>query len=305
MTVGVDLKIEEELTDHMKTDSSLLWIWLSIAFSPANKRLWDVLSYYDDMSEMCADLMNRQCGYVTHKESEQIAYCSLSQAEEIERYCHKRGIYIMTRDDPLYPERLKNIDCPPVVLFCRGDLQCLSQKKSVAVVGSREASNYSLAVAQEFSAYLACQGVTVISGFAVGIDTAAHTAAMNTGGKTVAVLGCGIEYDYPKNTMGFRKSVSSHGAVISEYFPQAKPVPENFKVRNRIVSALSDGVLVVQAGTKSGTLNTVNHAMSQGKEVFVIPPHDILCTDYAGQSALLRDGATAVYAPHDILYYLK
>lgn len=291
--------------DHLKADNSLLWLWLSIAFSPANKRLWDVLSYYDDINEMCSDLMNRQCGYVTGQEAEQTAYCSFSQAEEIERYCRKHEIYIMTREDPLYPERLKAIDCPPAVLFCRGDLQCLSLEKSVAVVGSREASSYSLAVAQEFSSYLAGEGAAVISGFAVGIDSAAHTAAINAGGKTVAVLGCGIEYDYPKNTMRFKKSVSSHGAVISEYFPQARPVPENFKVRNRIVSALSDGVLVVEAGTKSGTLNTVNHAISQGKEVFVIPPHDILCADYAGQSALLRDGATAVYSPHDILYYLK
>ena len=115
----------------------------------------------------------------------------------------------------------------------------------------------------------------------------------------------GLEYDYPRGRTGFKREIATHGVAISEFFPQARPVPENFRIRNRIVSALSHCVLVVEAGIRSGTLNTVNHALSQNKDVFVIPPHDIFSEKYAGQCALLRDGAIEVYSPKDILYLLN
>ena len=287
------------------TDRKLMWLWLDVAFGPADKRLWDVMSYYDSIEEMCDDLMSRRCGYVTQQEAEKIASCSFSQAMQVEEYCAKKGIYILTFDDPLYPQRLKGIDCPPVVLFCRGNVGCLSAEKSVAVIGTREPDIYSVGVAEEFSNDLAQHGVSIVSGFAMGIDTAAHKGAINAGGSTVAVMGCGLEYDYPRGRTSFKREIAAHGAAISEFFPQARPAPENFRIRNRIVSALSQAVLVVEAGARSGTLNTVGHAISQSREVFVIPPHDIFSEKYAGQCALLRDGASAVYSPKDLLYLIK
>ena len=287
------------------TDRKLLWLWLDVAFGPADKRLWDVMSYYDSVEEMCDDLLSLRCGYVTQQEAEKISCCTFFQAKQVAEYCEKKGIYILTPDDPLYPERLKQIECPPAVLFCRGDVSCLSIEKSVAIIGTREPSDYSVAVAEEFSSFLAERGVNIISGFAMGIDTAAHRSAMRAGGSTVAVMGCGLEYDYPRGRTGFKREIATHGVSISEFFPQARPVPENFRIRNRIVSALSHSVLVVEAGIRSGTLNTVNHALSQNKDVFVIPPHDIFSEKYAGQCALLRDGAVEAYSPKDILYFLN
>lgn len=133
------------------TDRKLLWLWLDVAFGPADKRLWDVMSYYDSVEEMCDDLLSLRCGYVTQQEAEKIACCTFFQAKQVAEYCEKKGIYILTPDDPLYPERLKQIECPPAVLFCRGDVSCLSIEKSVAIIGTREPSDYSVAVAEEFS----------------------------------------------------------------------------------------------------------------------------------------------------------
>ena len=116
------------------TDRKLLWLWLDVAFGPADKRLWDVMSYYDSIEEMCDDLLSLRCGYVTQQEAEKIACCTFFQAKQVAEYCEKKGIGILTPDDPLYPKRLKQIECPPAVLFCRGDVSCLSIEKSVAII---------------------------------------------------------------------------------------------------------------------------------------------------------------------------
>jgi len=192
------------------------------------------------------------------------------------------------------------LDEVPLMLFVFGDISCVKDTCAAAVVGSRKPSEYSESIARAFAGELASKKAAIISGFAKGIDTAAHRAAIDTGGVTVAVLGCGLLYDYPKGTMRFKKEIAERGAVISEYMPTEEPEKPYFLVRNRLISGLSECTLVVEASRRSGALNTAQHAAQQGKDVFVIPPHDLLSERYLGQSGLLYDGAELALHPSDI-----
>lgn len=222
-------------------------------------------------------------------------------AENILSYCKNNDIALITYFDEEYPQRLKNTGDPPMLLYCKGDINVLKTKHAVAMVGARKPTKYSADVAKHFSSALSQLGMTVVSGFAKGIDSISHEAAITVSGKTIAVLACGVDYDYPSGSGIFKKLVSENGVIISEYPPLEKPERAAFKIRNRIISGLSEAVLVVQAGEKSGSLNTVSHALEQGRDVFVIPPADILGSTYAGQTEILREGATPVYSPDDIV----
>ena len=277
------------------------WVWLTIGLSPANRRKWALLkdkivpeAVYDSIND------GDKCG-LTDSEFRKLKAVTLRQAEDFISDCQSRGINIYCPDDVAFPKRLMYIENPPSLLFTYGRLEDVRINPSVAIVGARDADEYAVRSADTLSYQLAEKGITVISGFARGIDSSAHNATLRAGGQTVAVLGCGLEYDYPINSRKFKERIAENGAVISEYFPFVKPLPENFKIRNRLVSGLSNGVLVIQAGQRSGTLNTAFHASSQNKDIFVLPPHDIFSGDYAGNIGLLRDGATPVYSANDII----
>lgn len=286
-------------------DTLKYWAWLTLGLYPHSRRAWKILSdmiFPETVYEAAANGDN--LGFSEY-ELRKLRSVSLSQAEYLIESCQRRGINIYCPDDEAYPRRLLEIDSPPTMLFSYGDLNRVDFNPSVAVVGSREADDYAMHCADRLSYELAQNGVVVISGFARGIDSAAHGAALRSGGQTVAVLGCGLEYDYPRNSGKFKERIAETGAVISEYLPNARPDPENFKVRNRIVSGLSNGITVICAGRRSGTLNTASHAISQGKDVFVLPPHDIFSGGYDGNIGLLRDGAVPIYSLKDILNNLN
>lgn len=285
----------------MDKDKRFVWTALSVMFSSPSNRLWEVMRNYDSAELLYQDIKNGQCAFISDREAARMQAFTDNQVYAVQKLCDRRGIMILCYDDEAYPERLRHIYCPPAVLYCRGDVTSLSSKRSVAVIGARHASDYSMKVAYSYAGVLAKNGVTIISGLANGIDAQAHKAAVDAGGITCGVIGCGHEYDYPRGSAQLKGSICRQGCVISEYMPNTRPEPENFKVRNRLIAALSDIVLVVQAGERSGTLNTVGHALEQGKEVLVIPPHDILCDDYTGQSRLIEDGAVPVYSPAQII----
>ena len=177
---------------------------------------------------------------------------------------------------------------------------------TVAIVGKREPDLYSQNVSKNFAEQLVkSASANIISGFAKGIDRASHFGAMNAGGLTTAVLGCGILYDYPYKSYDIKQQIARHGAVVSEYLPMTAPDRNSFKVRNRLISGMADCVLIVQAGSRSGALNTASHAAEQSKEVFVIPPANIYSECYEGQMQLLREGATLAISPDVILEYLN
>jgi DNA processing protein len=221
---------------------------------------------------------------------------------DLERYMSRlgaQGIQILTWDDELYPRRLKEIDQPPPVLYMRGGLKP-EDFWSVAVVGTRRVSAYGRQVADELAMFLANNGVTVISGLARGVDAIAHQSAIKAGGRTIAVLGCGVDRIYPPENTQLAEKIIASGAILSDYAPGTPPDASNFPPRNRIISGLSMATVVVEAGQTSGSLITAQFAADQGREVFAVPGN-ILAPQSKGTNRLIADGAHPMLSAQDLL----
>lgn len=219
--------------------------------------------------------------------------------EKYEKYILKNDIKIINISDDNYPAKLKNIYAPPITIFAKGDISLLNSK-SIAIVGSREPSKYGIYVAEKFSKELSKEDITIVSGLARGIDTFAHVGALSSFGKTIAVLGSGIDVVYPKENAKYYREISEKGLIISEYIVGTAPESKNFPQRNRIISGLSDGVLVVEARKNSGTMITTDFALEQGKELYVIPGN-ITSNLSTGTNNLIKEGAKLVTDVCEIL----
>ena len=216
----------------------------------------------------------------------------------LEEQCEKCGVYLVTIDEALYPIILKEIFDPPIVLYYRGTL--LADARRIGIVGARKFTPYGEAAAMEFGDKLAAAGVTVVSGAARGIDSAAHRGAQRSG-RTAAVLGCGVDISYPpENRRLLAQIIDAGGVVLSEYAPGTQPLPAFFPARNRIISGLSEGVLVVEAARRSGSLITAEMALSEGRDVYAVPG-SIYSPQSGGCHNLIRAGARLVESPHEIL----
>ena len=230
------------------------------------------------------------------------APCRLNVDQEVQE-ARKKGVQIVTVLDADYPLNLKEIFDPPIVLYIKGELLD-ADRNAVGVVGSRGASFYGLSCAKEFSFRLAKFGLTIVSGMARGIDTASHRSALDAGGRTIAILGSGLNRIYPPENTGLFEEISGHGAVISQFPMNTAPLPVNFPIRNRIISGLSRGLLVVEASYKSGALITARFALEQGREVFSIPGK-LSSETSCGTNDLIKQGAKMVTTPEEILEDLK
>jgi DNA processing protein len=223
----------------------------------------------------------------------------LQLAEEEMLRASTAGAEIVTLDDPTYPELLRNIYDPPLLLYVRGDGQCLAQP-GLAVVGTRHPTPYGIGMAQRLSADLAARGVVIISGMARGVDTAAHKGAINGKGRTVAVWGTGVDVPYPRENRKLADEILSNGgAIISEFAMGTFAAPQNFPIRNRIISGLSIGVLVVEAGEYSGTRITARCALEQSRDVFAVPGN-VTNKNSWGPNTLIKQGAKLVATWEDI-----
>jgi DNA processing protein len=209
------------------------------------------------------------------------------------------GAEMLTQADPRFPAQLRQIPYPPSYLFIKGTLEP-EDALALALVGTRGPSYYGLKTCRALARALVGRGVTVVSGLARGIDTAAHQGALEAGGRTLAVLGCGLDVVYPPENRQLYRKIPEHGALISEFFPGTPPEAKNFPLRNRLISGLSLGVVVVEAGLQSGTQITVRHALDQGREVFAVPgPIDSPTS--AGPHHLIQAGAKLIGGVEDIL----
>ncbi len=221
-------------------------------------------------------------------------------------YCfealEKLGAWILYRDDPRYPSSLKEIFKPPLVLFGVGDIEILN-KNSVAIVGARRATRYGQEIAMNMARGLSSEGLVVVSGMAIGIDTSAHKGALGAQGKTIAVLGSSLDRPYPARNRGLMKEISENGAVITEFLPGTNPEPANFPRRNRLVCGLAKGVVVVEAGLRSGSLITASLALEQGKEVMAVPG-SVRSLVSKGTHWLIKQGAFLVEDHKDVLEVL-
>jgi len=215
----------------------------------------------------------------------------------------KHQITVVTAGDPEYPENLREIPDAPLVLYVKGALKA-EHRIAVGIVGSRRASFYGTSLAEKFAAELAQLGVTVVSGMAIGIDAAAHKGALKVKGETIAVLGNGLSHFYPPDNKKLFETISSSGAVVSEFPMAAEPRPKHFPRRNRIISGLSLGIVVVEASQKSGALITSDFALEQGREVFAIPGK-LDSPNSQGVNNLIKQGAKLVTSVQDILEEIK
>jgi DNA processing protein len=217
------------------------------------------------------------------------------------RFIEESGVRIIPRDDPGYPKTLLEIVDPPPVIFVRGELD-ERDRFGVAIVGSRHSSPYGRSVTAKLARDLAAAGLTIVSGGALGIDIAAHRAVVESGGRTLVVLGCGLDIEYPRENLPvFRQVVDQRlGALITEFPPGAQPEPWRFPMRNRIISGLSMAVVIVEAGVQSGALLTAGIAAEQGRDVMAVPGN-VDRPGSKGTNGLIRDGAILVEDASDVL----
>ncbi len=229
----------------------------------------------------------------------------ISAGKPIIDYCDKNGIQIITPDNSLYPKKLLQIQNYPLVLFVKGDISFLnSEELTFGVIGTRRPSEYGVKAANQIARGLAKNGATIVSGGALGIDSVAHRCAIEEGSKTVLVMGCGHDSRYLSENAELREQVTQHGATITEYPPFSLSGKGFFPLRNRIISGISDGVVIIEANLRSGTLNTAAHAQKQHRNVFAVPG-DVSSVSYAGSNKLIIDGAHAVFSAADVLNHYR
>ncbi|HXM42919.1 MAG TPA: DNA-processing protein DprA [Bryobacteraceae bacterium] len=228
--------------------------------------------------------------------------CSFEDALDQQRKMAEHGAVAIVRNDPRYPALLREIFDPPVLLFARGRLELL-QPFHFAVVGTRRPTTYGLAAAERLSGDLARAGLTIVSGMARGIDTTAHKGALAAGGDTVAVLGCGVDVIYPSENRKLANDLCIKGLILSEFAMGSTAFPQNFPIRNRIISGMSVGVLVVEGAQYSGSAITAKLALDQGREVFAIPGN-ITSQASWGPNLLIKQGAKLVQDWNDVIVEL-
>ncbi len=272
-----------------------------MAFGTANPRIWDIIQECGDARQGYYGAVNGSVK-LTAAEKNAIKKISIENAEKVIALCEQKNISIYTYNDDKYPSQLRSIFNPPSVLYCDGILDNSLDAPALTVVGTRHPSPYGIFAVEKISSELSKAGLTIVSGFADGIDSAAHRAAIKENGRTIAVLGCGIDVDYPRANSDIRDAVRRNGALISEFLPGTPPLGRNFPVRNRILSGLSLGVFIAEAPCGSGALITADMAVEQGRDVFCLPPADIFNKNYQGVIKYLRDGAIPVFSHLDIIY---
>lgn len=280
-----------------------IWLWILLVMQPFNPRTHEILALCDGDAERAARFIrDEESPLVTEREKRSAKSVRSAEVRQLIQLCEQNDIRIVTLDDEEYPARLRAIFNPPIALFVKGSLEGLNDEVTLAVVGARNCDKYSLDIAQSICARLAQLGTVIVSGCAVGIDAAAHGATVDAGGRTIGVLACGQLVDYPAENAPLKKRIlETGGALISELLPHSTTFAAYFQQRNRMISGLASGTLIVEASSRSGCLLTAEHTLEQGRDLFCVPPRDITSTKYAGVIPLLRDGAIPVFSYIDIV----
>ena len=285
----------------MKSEN-LYWVWLSCKLGIANRDFPRLMLKYENPYDIytasyeelaCVEGINR-------KTIERLADKSLDTASKIMEFCAKTDVRIMPYSSELYPNRLRLLPAPPVLLYVRGNMPQMDHRVCIAVVGTRSISEYGRNCAYKIAYELGAANVVTVSGLALGIDGVAACGAIKGGGETVAVLGSGIDVIYPKEHTRLAGIIAENGAVVTEYAPGTPPIGDHFPVRNRIISGMCQGTLVIEADGRSGAIITAQDAIAQGRQVFAIPGN-LGQENTVGTNALIRDGAIMITETDDIL----
>lgn len=284
-------------------NGALGWLWFQGVFGLASRRSYEVLSHFKSpqaLLENRDEALNSR--FFSERECAAIKAPDYSGAEKIVSDTEAFGAAVLTPDSPEYPDALKNIYAKPLALYALGDVTLLEKHYLISMVGTRNPDEYGLAAAKKLSGEFSSLGAVVVSGMAFGIDAACHRAALEAGGKTIAVIACGLDIDYPKRNRALKELIAckENGLIISEYPLGTRPFPDNFPVRNRIISGLSPATIVVQSKIKSGTMHTAAHAITQDRDLYAVP-HSILCEEFTGCNYLLSQGAQPAVSAKEIL----
>ena len=279
------------------------WIWLQQALGYGNKKIKIINELYENIEDFYfgGESEWRLSGVLNFKDIESLKNTDLNEVDKIINSCKNLNYEIIDINNEKYPKLLYEIDNPPAVIYSSGNIDFLKDSLSIAVVGTRKASEYGIEIAEEISYELALNGFTIVSGGAMGIDSVAHEGAIKAGGKTLPVLGCGLNFPYLSSRAQLRKRISETGAVISEYPPSVPAYKYNFPIRNRIISGLCVGTIVVEAGLKSGSLITANLANDQNRDVYIVPPK-VENFGNSGSIALIGDGAKVISGAKEIIF---
>lgn len=282
------------------------WIYIVEALGYGNHKVKEILDYYKNAKNFYEDRKNswKYCSFLNCKNIESLKSKNINNAYKIIERCKELGYELLTIENPKYPQKLKNIVNPPGILYLKGKLPEVDNNLSIAIVGTRNSTSYGNKISFEMGYKLAKLGVIIVSGAALGIDGLSQKGALQANGKTIAVLGCGINHKYLMQNKNLRDNISKQGALISEYTPDHNSAPWTFPLRNRIISGLSDGTLVVEAGEISGSLITANLALEQNRDVFAVPGDIDRCVSY-GTNKLIKICAKPVACVEDIVeeYY--
>ncbi len=285
------------------------WIWLAQSLGAGVKTDKIFSAFKTPLDIYTASAEDRSAsGVFTKRQAEKLSEYTLEDAEKIISDCERNGWKIITPEDIIYPAGLRRISDMPFVLYVDGDISCLRGKVMIGVVGTRNPGIEGVTVAHNFCTDMAAAGAVIVSGGALGIDSAAHEGALFAGGKTVCVLGCGFGTRYLMENEALRRDVSKNGAVVTEYPPYTAASRITFPTRNRIISGMSHAVLVVEASEKSGSLITARTAKEQSREVFAVPGN-VLTSAYTGANRLIsaREAKVAMNAndvlePYAVIY---
>lgn len=287
------------------TDGKILyWIWLSERCGAASREFGKLVAVHDDPFELYR--MDEE--EIEHIDGigrflkERLCDKSLENAYSILKTCQEKRADIITYADERYPARLRSLEDPPVLLYCLGRFPDFNTRLCIGMVGTRKMSEYGMQVSYEMAYELASAGAVVVSGMALGIDSVCACGALEAGGDTVAVLGCGISVVYPRQHKKLMQSIAKKGAVISEYPPSEIAHGYNFPKRNRIISGLCQGTVIIECSVKSGAMITASRAIDQGRELFALPGK-VNESNSDGPNLLIREGANVALRSDDILDY--
>ncbi len=287
----------------MKKKDRLFDIWFSLCCGPANPEMQTVFEHYRDAYDVfSAEPADLEALPVSPRFRAALSERSLQAAADINAYCRREGIGMVAWQDEEYPSCLRTLEDPPYLLYYRGKLPDFDKSLCCAVVGTRTMSEYGRRISYKIGYELGAVGGIVVSGMALGNDSTALAGALLAGGRTVAILGSGIDVIYPTAHATLYREIARHGAIISEYPPGTSPNGRHFPVRNRLISGLSQVTVVTEASENSGALITAKHAIRQGRGIYAFPGNvDAVNAD--GTNRLIRDGARMVVSTRDLLGY--
>lgn len=281
-------------------ENLLYWVWLTIKPVMNSTKITWLWERFETIKDIYEETEYTGIDGIGEKERAALLDKDLTAAKKAVRETERAGAKILTYEDINFPDMLRNIIDPPYVLYIKGEIMNWDRLLTIGAVGTRECTKDGIESTKEICGGLARSGITIVSGMARGIDAESAWAALDNGGKTIAVLGGGIDVIYPPEHKKLYNDICEHGAVITEYPPGSASLRTHFPVRNRIIAGLSKGVLVIEAPAKSGSLITVGYALDNGRDVFAVPGArgD---ENYAGSNRLIQQGAKLVLSAEDVL----